>query len=173
MRAWALSSIPTLGIDLDDHYLPSFVQFDPLVTALVTFSPWVTLYDRVLSQDPIHGWGRTLTAPCHVQNVPVSWTVLLSTTRSIPATDCSALIMPSTSQPTDILAMSLWIVSKYAHTRPDDRSRSYFSWVHSQNSGIDLYSLQFSCHMLCSFSNCNERYLQKAVSHGASDLGPL
>ena len=55
MRARALTSIPTLGIELDNHHLPCFVQFSPFVTALVNFSPWVTLYDRVLSQDPIHG----------------------------------------------------------------------------------------------------------------------
>ena len=38
----------------DNHHLPCFVQCNLSVTALVNFSPWVTLYDRVISQDPIH-----------------------------------------------------------------------------------------------------------------------
>lgn len=53
-----------------------------------------------------------LTFPSHVQNVPVSSMVFCSTTRSIPATDSSALIIPSTSHPSDTFAMSLLKVSQ-------------------------------------------------------------
>ena len=50
---------------------------------------------------------QKLTFPSHVQNVPVSNMVFCSTTRSIPATDSSALMIPSTSHPRDIFAMFL------------------------------------------------------------------
>lgn len=52
-----------------------------------------------------------LTRPSHVKNFPLSMTFLLSITRSMFLTDSSALMMPSTSQPTSILSMSLKLVS--------------------------------------------------------------
>lgn len=59
---------------------------------------------------------RELTFPSHVQNVPVSSRVFCSTTRSIPATDSSALMIPSTSHPRDMFAMFLSQVSHSFHT---------------------------------------------------------
>ena len=66
-----------------------------------------------------HGWrwglsvtwigdeNQKLTIPSHVQNVPVSWIVFCSTTRSMPATDSSTFIIPSTSHPRVTFAMFL------------------------------------------------------------------
>ena len=62
---------------------------------------------------------QILAFPSQVQNVPVSRMVFCSTTRSMPATDSSAFMIPSTSHPRDTFAMSLSKVSQNVHAEVD------------------------------------------------------
>ena len=80
------------------HFLLSQVR--------VTASPWILLKSVSGVSHPVY-LSYELTFPSQVKNLPVSLKPFVLITLSIDETDSSVLMMPSTSHPTDTLAISL------------------------------------------------------------------
>ena len=84
-----------------------------------------------------------------MRNLPVSLGVVVAITLSMEDTENSTLMIPSTSQPTDMSDMSLAIhVSFESCKHVGVYLRRDFSRVHGQHAGAATLSLQFSSHVL-------------------------
>lgn len=83
-------------------------------------------------------------------------------TCSIAETDCSALMIPSTSEPREAPDMSL---CRWLHGKPKKKkwdSRCDLSRMHCQNRGIAVFSSKLSGHMLRYYQWCGGVNLKEA-----------